>query len=300
MPEFFVATLEDAAGTTAAVVENGAAHVVPGRPSVRDLLGDWDASLERLERDLQSGGLEDPLPVDTVRLLPPVPSPPNLYMAGANYADHVREMRGLGPNDPVEQAPEGPFVFLKPTTSLIGHRAAVVLPPGHDRVDWEVELAAIVGRRAHNVTPETALAHLAGYTVANDISVRDAFKRVEGTAPALMWDWFWQKGWYTSCPCGPWLLPATFCPTPGDLALRLTLNGQVEQDSRTSQLIFSLEEIVAYISRIVPLVPGDMICTGTPAGVGAGKGRFLAAGDVMVGEIEGIGALESPVAASGA
>jgi 2-keto-4-pentenoate hydratase/2-oxohepta-3-ene-1,7-dioic acid hydratase in catechol pathway len=296
--EFFVATVEEAGIAAAAVVAGEDVHIIPGRLSVAELLADWDAALERLEGDLNGGALENPRPVESVRFLPPVPAPPNLYMAGANYADHVREMRGLGPTDPVERAPEGPFVFLKPTTTLIGHRAAVVLPASHEQVDWEVELAAVVGRRAHNVETGAALDYVAGYTVVNDISVRDAFKRAEGTSPALTWDWLWQKGWYTSCPCGPWLLPAQLCPRPGDLGLRLTLNGQIEQDSRTSQLIFSLEEIIAFLSHINPLVPGDIICTGTPAGVGAGKGRFLAPGDVMVAEIEGIGILENPVAAA--
>ncbi len=300
MPEFFVATVADAVGTAAALVEDGRIHVVPGRPSVTDLLVDWDASLDRLERELQLGALEDPVPVDSVRFLPPVPAPPNLYMAGANYADHVREMRGLGPDEPIERAPEGPFVFLKPTTTLIGHRAPVILPSGHDRVDWEVELAAVIGRRAHQITPEAALAHVAGYTVVNDISVRDAFQRSEGTAPALDLGLALAEGLVHIVPLlARGSCPAAFCPDPSDLELRLTLNGQVEQDSSTSQLIFSLEEIVAYLSRIIPLVPGDMICTGTSGRRRAGKGRFLAAGDVMMAEIEGIGTLESPVAAAG-
>jgi 2,4-diketo-3-deoxy-L-fuconate hydrolase len=115
----------------------------------------------------------------------------------------------------------------------------------------------------------------------------------------MTFDWFAQKGWATSCPMGPWLLPARQCPDPAGLAVRLTLNGAVEQDSTTAEMIFSVAEQIACISAIAPLVPGDVICTGTPAGVGMGKGRFLAPGDEMVCEIEGIGRLANPVVAAG-
>jgi 2-keto-4-pentenoate hydratase/2-oxohepta-3-ene-1,7-dioic acid hydratase in catechol pathway len=219
-------------------------------------------------------------------------------MAGANYADHAREMRGLAPTDPVEKSPEGPFVFLKPTTTLIGHGELLMLPEGFARVDWEIELAVVIGLRADHVTADDALAYVAGYTIANDISVRDAFVRSESTEPPMRFDWFSQKGRATSCPCGPWITPSRFCAAPGDLALSLSVNGEVEQSSRTSELIFSVEDLVAYISSVLPLVPGDVICTGTPSGVGAGKGRFLKDGDVIVAEIEGIGALRNGVAAT--
>jgi 2,4-diketo-3-deoxy-L-fuconate hydrolase len=298
MPDFFVATIGDAGGTTAAVVvEDGSVHPVPGRPSMADLLADWDSSLERLAGDLDRGTLEDPLEADEVRFLPPVPRPPNLYMAGANYADHAREMRGLGPNDPIEKPAEGPFIFLKPTTSLVGHREPIVLPAAYRKVDWEVELAAVIGRRAHRVSAADALSHVAGYTIANDVSVRDAFRRGPDTESPMVFDWFAQKGWMSSCPCGPWMLPSAFCREPGNLAIGLTVNGDVQQESRTSEMIFSVGELIEYISAIVPLVPGDVICTGTCAGVGAGKGRFLAAGDVVIARIERIGALRSETVA---
>jgi 2-keto-4-pentenoate hydratase/2-oxohepta-3-ene-1,7-dioic acid hydratase in catechol pathway len=217
------------------------------------------------------------LPLEAVRLLPPVPDPPNLYMAGANYADHAREMRGLPADAPIEKSPHGPFMFLRPTTSLIGPGDDVVL--AGDRMDWEVELAVVIGARGR----------VAGYTIANDVSNRARFVREPSPEPPMRFDWLAQKGWAASCPMGPWLETSL----PDDVALRLTVNGAVEQESRTSQMIFSVAEQIAYLSEIVPLVPGDVICTGTPAGVGMGKGRFLAAGDVMVAEIEGIGRLEN-------
>jgi 2,4-diketo-3-deoxy-L-fuconate hydrolase len=298
MPEFFVATIGDAGGATAAVVKDGGVYLVPGRPSVADLLADWDSSLERLAGDLERGALKGPLQLDEVRFLPPVPRPANLYMAGANYADHAREMRGLDRNAPIEKPADGPFIFLKPTTTLVGDGEAIVLPAAYRNVDWEVELAAVIARRAHRVSAADALSHVAGYTIANDVSVRDAFRRGDGTESPMVFDWFAQKGWTTSCPCGPWMLPSAFCREPGDLAIRLTVNDEVQQESRTSEMIFSLEELIEYISAIVPLVPGDIICTGTCAGVGAGRGRFLAAGDVVVAQIERIGALRSETVAA--
>jgi 2-keto-4-pentenoate hydratase/2-oxohepta-3-ene-1,7-dioic acid hydratase in catechol pathway len=298
MIDYFVASVDDrGAGSVAALVVGDRVHTIPGRPAVADLLDDWDAALDDIEALLAAGRLDSGVALGEVRLLAPVPVPPNLYMVGANYADHAREMRKLGPDDPVPKPVEGPFIFLKPTTTVIGDRAEVRLADGSAKVDWEIELAAVIGRRAHKVKVDDALDHVAGYTVSNDISVRDNFRRSADSEPPMTFDWFGQKGWATSLPMGPWLLPARRLRDPGDLALRLTRNGVVEQDSNTSEMIFSVAEQIAYISAIVPLVPGDVICTGTCAGVGMGSGRFLAPGDVMVAEIEGIGRLESPVVA---
>jgi 2-keto-4-pentenoate hydratase/2-oxohepta-3-ene-1,7-dioic acid hydratase in catechol pathway len=295
MARYGVATVQDDHGTATALVVNDQVHPLPGRPRMADLLADWDASLERFEEHLRRGDLEPAGAAQDARLLPPVPRPPNLYMAGANYADHAREMRKLPADAEVPKAAEGPFMFLKPTTTLVGHREEVRIGQGCERVDWEVELAAVIGRRAHRVTADQALAHVAGYAVANDVSVRDRFVRGDAAEPPMKFDWFMQKGWATSCPLGPWLVPAGEAPGAHDAAMRLTRSGVLEQDSRTSQMIFPLAEQIAYLSAVVPLVPGDVICTGTCAGVGAGKGRFLAPGDVMVAEIEGIGSLENPV-----
>jgi 2,4-didehydro-3-deoxy-L-rhamnonate hydrolase len=281
-------------GAAALIVEDQV-YPLPGSPHMIDLLADWEASVQRFEGHLQRGDLEAAGAVQDVRLLAPVPRPPNLYMAGANYADHAREMRKLAPDAEVPRTPEGPFMFLKPTTTLIGHRDEVRIAPGCERVDWEVELAAVIGRPAHRVSAGDAMDHVAGYTVANDISVRDRFVRGDVAEPPMKFDWFMQKGWATSCPLGPWLVPAPEAPGALDAPMRLRVNGNLEQDSRTSQMIFGLVEQIAYLSAVVALVPGDIICTGTCAGVGAGKGRFLSPGDVMVAEIEGIGRLENPV-----
>jgi 2-keto-4-pentenoate hydratase/2-oxohepta-3-ene-1,7-dioic acid hydratase in catechol pathway len=294
MKPFWLATVETPQGPEAAVVQDGLVYPVESRPSLIGLFDDWERELDRLGDDLSGGRLRPGTRVEDTTFLPPVPSPPNLYMAGANYADHAREMRGLPPTAPIERPADGPFVFLKPTTTLIGHRSPVKLARDAEDVDWEVELAAVIGRKGRRIRAEDALGYVAGYTIVNDVSVRAGWMRA-GAEPPLTWDWFLQKGWDTSCPCGPWLLPARFCRTPGDLSIALEVSGRVEQQSRTSELLFSVEELIEHISRVVPVVPGDVVSTGTCAGVGAGKGRFLVPGDVMVATIEGIGQLENPV-----
>jgi 2-keto-4-pentenoate hydratase/2-oxohepta-3-ene-1,7-dioic acid hydratase in catechol pathway len=293
MAGLFVATIRAEHGAAPALVRDGMVHRIPGAASVRAMLDDWDEWLGRLDAER----VADPVARADSTLLAPVPDAPNLYMAGANYADHVREMSGLAADDPVPRPRGGPFFFLKPTTAMIGDGAPVVIGDGIARLDWEVELAAVIGRRADRVPASSALDHVAAYTIVNDISARDAFVR-EGAAPPFTYDWISQKGWATSAPAGPWLLPARDCPDPGRLALSLSVNGELMQDSDTSQMIFPLEELIEFISRIVPLVPGDIVSTGTPAGVGAGRGRFLAPGDVMRAQVEGIGALVNPVEAA--
>jgi len=294
VPPVRLATLSIDGAPVAAVVDGDAAHPLTGVASLRELLGDLDGALERIEADLTAGRLGGALALDTVDFLPPLGDPPHLYMAGANYADHAREMGRLGPDDAVPRPAAGPFFFLRPTSSMTGHRTPVIRPASVSRLDWEVELAAVIGRRAHRVSESEALRHVVAYTIANDVSARDSFVRDGPTGP-MTYDWLGQKGWHTSCPCGPWLMPARDCPDPQDLTLRLSVNGELMQDSSTSQMIFSLAEQIAHLSAIVPLVPGDIISTGTCAGVGAGRGRFLEGGDLMVAEIERIGRLENPV-----
>lgn len=298
MADYLLATVvQSGGGPSAALIVDGVAHRLPGEETVRELLADWERSDARLAEHARAGDLETIGPADGLTFGPPVPDPPNLYMAGANYADHAREMRGLGPHDPVAKPARGPFMFLKPTTTLVGDGADVRLARGCERLDWEVELAAVIGRRAEGVSSAAALDHVAGYTVANDVSARGNFVREDTSEPPMKFDWFFQKGWATSCPMGPWLVPARAIPDPQDLELRLSVNGEVQQQSRTAEMIFSVAELIAFVSSVVALVPGDVICTGTPAGVGMGQGRFLASGDVMVAEVDGIGRLENRVVA---
>jgi 2-keto-4-pentenoate hydratase/2-oxohepta-3-ene-1,7-dioic acid hydratase in catechol pathway len=297
MVEYFLASITaDADATEAVVVLDGHVHALPQRPTMAALIEDWDGALDRVERAVAEGALADGCPLGEVTLVAPIPRPPNLYMIGANYADHAREMNRLGPDDPVVRSAEGPFVFLKPTTTVIGPGATVTIGPGAPKVDWEVELAAVIGRGGHRIAQDSALGHVGAWTVANDVSVRGRFRRGPDAEPAMAFDWFAQKAWATSCPMGPWLLPARRRPDPAGLGIELTVNGQVHQASTTDEMLFSVAEQIAYISAIVPLVAGDVICTGTCAGVGAGRGTFLADGDVMVATIDAIGRLENRVA----
>src|SRR5579871_6427276 len=173
MARFFVATIRDGDGGAPALVRDGTAQRIAGAGSVREMLADWSSWLARLD---DGRDLDDPEPLSECALMAPV-DPPNLYMVGANYADHAREMQDLGPDEPVPRPPSGPFFFLKPTTTMIGDGEPVVIGEGVERLDWEVELAAVIGRRAHRVAASAALDHVAGYMILNDVSARDAFVR---------------------------------------------------------------------------------------------------------------------------
>ena len=299
MTEFAVGSVQGPEGHRAVAIAREQVFELPGAPTMSDLLAAWEEWMDRISGALDEGSLGEGAELATADLGAPLPTPRNLYMAGANYADHAREMRKLPADAPIEPSPRGPFFFLKPTTTVVGPGAEVVVPAGIGKLDWEVELAAVIGREARDLGAAEALSCVAGYMVLNDVSARDNFKREPATEPPMTFDWFGQKGWATSCPTGPWIVPARFVPDPGDLQMSLTVNGEVQQSSSTAEMIFDLPAQIAYLSRVVSLVPGDVIATGTPAGVGAGKGRFLAPGDEMVAAIEDLGELRNPVAAAG-
>jgi 2-keto-4-pentenoate hydratase/2-oxohepta-3-ene-1,7-dioic acid hydratase in catechol pathway len=299
MTEFAVGSVQGPERSHAVAIAREQNFELPGAPTMADLLADWDDWIDRIATALDAGSLGDGTELSGTTLGAPLPLPRNLYMAGANYADHAREMRKLPPDAPIEPSPHGPFFFLKPTTTVVGPGAEVVIPAGIERLDWEVELAAVIGHEARDLRAGEALSCVAGYMVLNDVSARDNFKRGPDSEPPMTFDWFGQKGWATTCPTGPWIVPARFVADPGALKMSLTVNGEVQQSSSTGAMIFDLPTQIAYLSRAVPLVPGDVIATGTPAGVGAGKGTFLAPGDEMVAAIEDLGELRNPVVAAG-
>jgi 2-keto-4-pentenoate hydratase/2-oxohepta-3-ene-1,7-dioic acid hydratase in catechol pathway len=226
---------------------------------------------------------------DEVTFLPPVTDPSAIYCAGANYFDHLAEM---GAGD-VQKSDLSPFHFLTAPSAMVGHRGVVHRPPDCVKLDWEVELAAVIGRRAWQVDESGALSHVAGYTIANDVSARDWLDRRN---PALGIDWMRHKSFATLLPIGPAVVPARFMPGTTDLALGLRVNGAVMQDSDTSKMVFSLAEQIAALSRVTALLPGDILLTGTPAGTAAAHGRYLQPGDVMAADIAGLGVLENTVA----
>jgi acylpyruvate hydrolase len=224
-------------------------------------------------------------PLSEVELWAPVGRPGKVVCVGLNYRSHLAEI-----GDPV---PEYPILFHKAATSIIGHREAIVLPRVSRQVDYEGELAVVIGRRAKSVAERDALAHVAGYTCANDVSAHDLEFRTSQWASGKMLDTF--------CPLGPVLLTADEVPDPSALRLRTTLNGRTVQDAWTSDMVFSVPSLVRYVSSLATLEPGDLILTGTPAGIGCNHTPqvFLQPGDSVSVTIDGIGTLTNPVVAEG-
>jgi 2-keto-4-pentenoate hydratase/2-oxohepta-3-ene-1,7-dioic acid hydratase in catechol pathway len=264
----------------------GIAGPVPG--SVREALPDWARWTSVIRRAAADGaGGPGWLPEAEVAFLPALADPPTVYCAAVNYRDHAKEMRSTA-----DTVPAAPLFFLVPPASLNGHRGPVVRPDGVEQLDWEVELAVVIGREASSVRAADAGAVIAGYTVANDLSLRDFARREDYP---FFPDWLAMKA-YTGClPLGPAIVPADSVPDPMDLHLGLTVNGVQRQDSNTGNMIFSIGEQIECLSRIVALQPGDVVLTGTPAGTGRSWGIYLSPDDVVVAEIEGLGRLETRV-----
>jgi len=233
-------------------------------------------------------------PVARTHLLAPVLYPGQIYCAGANYRDHVAEMdraQGREPGPTMKDLGEKPWHFIKTgASSVVGPGTVVKIPPYSKAVDWEIELAAVIGKRAKDLPVEKALSCVAGYTIANDLSARDASRRaaVAPTSP-FAFDWVSQKCFDGACPLGPWIVPAAEIRDPHNLALKLWVGDELMQDSNTSNLIFNIAEQIAMLSSRVTLQPGDLILTGTPAGVGMGRKRFLQPGETVRLWVEGIG-----------
>ncbi|TDP98054.1 fumarylacetoacetate hydrolase family protein [Labedaea rhizosphaerae] len=209
-------------------------------------------------------------PVADVRLLAPI-LPTKVVCVGKNYADHAKEMGGEAPADPV--------IFMKPSTSVIGPQAAIKLPRDAERVDYEGELAVVIGQPCRDVPAARAASVVLGYTIANDVTARDQ-QQHDG-------QWTRAKGHDTFCPLGPWIDTTI---RPDDLALRTELDGEVKQDSRTSLLLHDIPKLIEWVTRVMTLLPGDVILTGTPAGVGPMKD-----GQTVAVSIEGLGTLTNPV-----
>lgn len=229
--------------------------------------------LDRLLSGSRDPATGDAWPLAEVRLLAPIAPPPTIYCVAQNYARHAAEV-GL-------EVPEVPSIFLKPGTSSAPPAGPVVCPPVVRRLDYEAELAVVVG----------AEGRIAGYAVANDVSARDLQKRER--------HWTRAKGAATFCPWGPWITTVDEVPDPGRLAIRSWVNGEARQDSSTADMIFSPERVLGHLADTQTLVPGELLLTGTPEGVGMGLDppRFLAAGDRVRIEIESLGWIEHEILA---
>lgn len=243
----------------------------------RDILALMDAPRTAIERAYAAG---TPLPDSGWRWLPPVPNPSKIIAIGLNYADHCRETG--------QAVPEKPLIFAKLTSSLIGHDDVIEWDPSiTNRVDYEAELAVVIGKQTRLVSEENALAQVFGYTIANDVTARD-LQQSDG-------QWTRAKGMDTFCPLGPWLVSADEIPNPQNLAIRCTVNGELRQNSSTREMIFSVKTLISYLSRVFTLYRGDIILTGTPAGVGNAMQppRLLSDKASVTVEIEKLGRLEN-------
>lgn len=269
--------------------------------SVLALLQHPERAREKLASAVQqAAGSADGKPLGQVKLTAPILYPASIYCAGSNYGDHVREMAAIH-NRPPAPDPRSvglkPWFFIKPSRTVVADHDTVNLPAASKSVDWEVELAAVIGQQARNVSVDQAMDYVFGYTVANDLSARDLNRRppLPETSPFYS-DWLSHKGFDGACPLGPWITPADQIKDPQDLRLGLRLNGVVKQDSNTSEMIYNLAEQIAHLSSLRTLYPGDLVLTGTPAGVGAGRGEFLKPGDKIEAWVDGIGTLHTTIA----
>ncbi len=293
-------TLDTAEGPRTGLLKDGKAYPSPRYTDTLAVLQDWAAASARLAD--AGPKLAQREPVSQPKLLAPLLTPRNIYFAGANYRDHVAEMKERT-GAPLESDPKSkgipPWFSIKATgSSVVGPGATVALPCGTQMLDWEIELAVIIGRSARNLSVDDALGCVAGYTVANDLSARDHIGRptVNDTSP-FKWDWIGQKSFDGSCPMGPAITPSSGIADPMNLDMKLWVNGELKQSSNTGQMIFSIQDQIAWLSSRITLQPGDVILTGTPSGVGMASKQFLRPGDVVRQWIQDIGEFEFSISA---
>ena len=258
------------------------------------ILNDWSAANAALAKAADAG--TGAKPYEESQLRAPVEHPGAIYCAGANYGDHVAEMSAGQGRDP-EPDPHTlglkAWHFIKSSHAITGPNAVVHIPAESHKMDWEVELALVIGKKSKDLTAENALDAIAGYMVSNDVSARDLGWRppMPQTSPFYS-DWLAHKSFDGSCPTGPWMVPAQDIGDVQNLGIKLSVNGKLHQNSNTKNMIFNVVEQLMQISLRITLYPGDIVLTGTPAGVGAGKNEFLQAGDQLELWIENIGTLK--------
>jgi 2,4-didehydro-3-deoxy-L-rhamnonate hydrolase len=267
--------------------------LISGGPSqMLEILESGPSLWDRLRAAASSARRGEPL--SSAQLLAPIPRPRrNAFCVGWNYSEHFAEGQGMrGPNDDAQKIPDYPALFSKQPNAVVGPEAAVWHPaPISDQLDWEVELAVIIGNSGRDMAEAQALEYVFGYTVGNDVSVRDVQRRHGG-------QWFKGKSFDTHCPLGPWIVTADELGDPQNLRISLRVNGVTKQDSNTKFMVFRIPRIIKEVSTGMQLEPGDVILTGTPDGVGFARKppEFLKPGDVMEAEIENIGVLRNTVA----
>jgi len=299
---------------------NQAGLTLTDAASVLALLDQWAINAPALQaaaNAVAAGALANALvPLSSLKVHAPVASR-QIFMSGANYFKHVVDLivdQGPGANPDTEgmdparlreyaeslmrrrQKEGAPYIFVKPATAMAGAFDELEVPAWAKKPDWELELTAVIGKPARHVKRADALQYVAGYTIANDISNRD-WIYTKGDMKALGTDWVSSKCLPGYLPVGPFIVPSAHAGDPQDLRITLALNGEVKQNESTSDMIFDVARLVEHISSVVQLLPGDLICTGSPAGNGTHFNRFLQPGDVMDASITGLGAQRVPVIA---
>lgn len=266
-----------------------AANALPTASDLMPILADWPRWSALIEDRLDQAEqlFRDGLPAAGADFLSPIALPGKLVCIGANYHDHINEM-------PIPMVPKYPFSFIKPANNTVCGSGDPVVAPRHvEMMDYEAELAVVIGTKCANVSEADALDTVAGYVNFNDLSARDWID----SRPPIGVDWVMHKGCDGFAPLGPYLLPARFVPDPQKLSIRLSVNGEVRQDSSTGRMVYGVAACIAHLSSIMTLYPGDVIGTGTPAGVAHGHADrgYLKAGDEVRMEIEGLGELVTPI-----
>jgi 2,4-diketo-3-deoxy-L-fuconate hydrolase len=287
-------------------------------PTLQELIGVWDNQIAiKLGTLAQSSQVQAPsysFKLGQVKTLPPIANPGVLLNVAVNYQEHAIEMRSettitaeTEPLDPKvaaglpgmwERKPgdrrQNPYFFIKANRSIIGHGDTILLPPGRLQIDWECELNVVIGKTAKRVKAEQAADYIFGYTLDNDVSDRGG--RADGRHGT---DWIIGKSHDTFFPTGPWIVPRQFVPDPQHLPILFSLSGKIMQDSNTDRMTHTVFELVEFASHIMTLQPGDMISSGSPAGVGTARGTpiYFKDGDTSMCTIQGIGTLENPVKA---
>jgi 2-keto-4-pentenoate hydratase/2-oxohepta-3-ene-1,7-dioic acid hydratase in catechol pathway len=261
-------------------------------------LRDADAALPATVQDILAGGAATlaraataaiagrGVPLNGLTLLAPIQAPQKILCVGLNYADHAKETGATVGDEPI--------IFNKLLTCLRGPEAPIELPLESPQVDYEAELVIVIGKAARRVSRESARSYIAGFCCGNDVSARDWQKNKPGK------QWLLGKSFDSFAPLGPWIVTADEVPNPEDLKVQMRLNGELMQNSSTNQLIFGIDYLVSYLSHVCTLLPGDLIYTGTPPGVGVARTPpvFLKPGDICEVEVEGLGVLRNPVIAA--
>ncbi len=265
------------------------------RGGVRAMIADWNRAGPWLRRaapaaaELIAAGKLKPLPAQTGLVAAPF-VPDRIFCAASNFVEHANEMGTVL----AAKSESKPYMFLKLANTVIGTGEAIRMPPETKQLDWEIELAAVIGTSCRRISADKALDVVAGYAVVNDVSARDI--NVRSDYP-FKFDWFQGKCHDTFAPFGPWIVPSWQIPDPQAVKLKLDVNDATMQEDTTHNMIWTVREQIAYLSTIVTLQPGDVIATGTPTGVGMGRGVYLKSGDHITATIDGIGTISNRVEA---